>query len=111
MSLPLDGYRVLDLTWQGPGPYCSLILAQLGAEVVVVDDGSDRAAGHSSDTERSLERVGAYARRESRRIALDLKHQRGQEVVRRLVARSDVVIEGFRPGVAERLGLGAAALT
>lgn len=113
MTQPLAGYRVLDLTWQGPGPYCALVLAQLGADVIVVDDGSAR--GRTARDEGSLAtfmgRIGSYARRECRRIALDLKHPDGQEVVGCLLERADVVLEGFRPGVAERLGLGPATLT
>lgn len=113
MSRPLSGYRVVDLTWQGPGPYCALILAQLGAEVVVVDDGSarGRAARDAGSLARFMGRVGSYARRQCRRIALDLKHPEGHEIVHRMISRSDVLLEGFRPGVADRLGLGAAALT
>lgn len=112
MAQPLAGYRVLDLTWQGPGPYCAMILAQLGADVIVVDDGSarGRAAREDGSLSRFMGRVGSYARRECRRIALDLKHPDGREVAQRLIARSDVLLEGFRPGVAKRLGLGADAL-
>ncbi|RIK42511.1 MAG: carnitine dehydratase, partial [Chloroflexi bacterium] len=113
VNQPLEGYRVLDLSWQGPGPYCALILAQLGADVIVVDDGSPRgrAARAPGAVGAYMERIGRYARRECRRIALDLKHPDGQRVTQQLVARADVLIEGFRPGVAARLGLGAEELT
>ena len=107
---PLSGIRVVDFSMYGPGPYCSMLLGDLGADVIVVDDGSPRSApgrrerseGTTSDLTQPLE----YMRRNARRIALDLKHQDGQLVVQRLVNEADVLIESFRPGVAGRLGIG-----
>ena len=107
---PLAGYRVLDVSRYGPGPYCSMLLGDLGADVIVVDDGtqaSDRGRrANSSSTEDDLTKPLEFMRRNARRIALDLKHPDGQIVVQRLVSRADVLIESFRPGVAARLGLG-----
>lgn len=114
MSVPLAGCRVLDLSRYGPGPYCSMLLGDLGAEVIVVDDGtptSDR--GRRSDhatTSDDLTHPLEFMRRNARRIALDLKHPDGQLVVEQLVSRTDVLVESFRPGVAARLGLGQAEL-
>lgn len=110
MIAPLAGFQVLDLSVYGPGPYCSMLLSDLGGEVIVVDDGTPEDArgrrtipGQSAgDLTGPLE----YMRRNARRIALDLKHPDGQLVVHRLVDQADVLIESFRPGVANRLGLG-----
>ena len=95
----LAGIRVIDLTTVGPGARCAALLADLGAEVVKVGppDGADRI----------VPAAWAYsAGRGHRRIGIDLKDPLGLEVCLRLAATADVVIEGFRPGVADRLGLG-----
>ncbi len=93
---PLDGLRVVELAGIGPVPYAGMLLADLGADVVRVD----RVGG-----ERPLvpHRILDRGRRS---VALDLKQPRAVEVVLRLVEGSDVLVEGYRPGVAERLGLG-----
>jgi crotonobetainyl-CoA:carnitine CoA-transferase CaiB-like acyl-CoA transferase len=103
---PYAGLRVLDLSQGIAGPYCGMLLAQYGADVVKVEP----AAG---DWGRSLgKRVGSHspidltANRGKRSIALDLKHPRGRELLAKLAARCDVLIENFRPGVTERLGVG-----
>ncbi len=99
---PLEGVRVLDLTRLIPGPYASLLLADLGAEVIKVED---REAG---DYLRNLPGFGAgmfaALNRGKRSIALDLKAPGGAAVLHRLCASADVLIEGFRPGVMARLG-------
>ncbi len=94
---PLRGVRVIDMSRLAPGPYCSMLLADLGAEVIVVGGG------------RSNLPVAALCRGKQF-ITLDLKSQAGQEALRHLAARADVLIEGFRPGVADRLGAGYDAL-
>ena len=96
MGGPLAGIRVVELAGLGAAPYGVMLLADLGAEVIVVDrpGGGVEVAAH----------VGV--RRGRRSILVDLKHPRGVEVVRRLLDTADVVVEAFRPGVAERLGLG-----
>jgi alpha-methylacyl-CoA racemase len=93
---PLDGLRVVELAAIGPVPYAGMVLADLGADVVRVDrpDGARPLVPH-----RILDRG-------RRSVALDLKRPEAVEVVLRLVERSDVLIEGYRPGVAQRLGLG-----
>ncbi|PBC54992.1 CaiB/BaiF CoA-transferase family protein [Rhodococcus sp. ACPA1] len=94
MSGPLTGVRIVELAGIGPGPFCGMLFADLGAEVIRV------------------ERVGAphdtwnVAARGRRSIAVDLKAPGGAEAVLKLVATADGLIEGFRPGVTERLGLG-----
>jgi crotonobetainyl-CoA:carnitine CoA-transferase CaiB-like acyl-CoA transferase len=108
---PLAGVRVLDLSRLLPGPYASLVLADLGADVVKVEDrgGGDYLrwmpplAGQQSGAFHALNR-------NKRSLALDLKAPRGPEVLRRLAAGADVVLESFRPGVLDRLGVGWEAL-
>ncbi len=96
MSGPLHGIRVIELGGIGPGPFAAMLLAELGAEVVRVD-----RPGESNP----LALAGGL-RRSRASIAVDLKHPDGRDVVRRLAEDADVLLEGFRPGVAERLGLG-----
>jgi alpha-methylacyl-CoA racemase len=97
----LAGVRVVELGGQGPVPYCAMALADLGAEVVTV-----RRPGPAAPTNPHNPVVD----RGRRFIAVDLKSPEGVRVVRRLTRRADVVLEGFRPGVTERLGLGPADL-
>src|ERR1700754_3993103 len=99
---PLHGIRVLEIGSIGPGPFCAMLLADLGADVLRVD----RAAGaalSAPDRDFSTELL----HRGRRSVAVDLKHPDGADVVLRLADRADVLIEGFRPGVTERLGIGA----
>src|SRR5882757_3759311 len=99
-SGPLTGLRVIEIAGLGPGPFCGMMLADMGADVIVVD----RVAGQAW-----LENVGVDLTRRGRRsIALDLKSAAGVEVVLRLAAGAVALFEGFRPGVAERLGIGPA---
>lgn len=107
---PYAGLRVLDLSQGIAGPYCSMLLAQYGADVVKVEP----AAG---DWGRTLgKRIGQHtaidlsANRGKRSIALDLKHPEGRAVLAKLAARCDVVLENFRPGVVDRLGVGYEAV-
>ncbi|MFI0483440.1 CaiB/BaiF CoA transferase family protein [Actinomadura sp. 9N215] len=96
---PLSGVRVIELAGIGPGPFAAMLLADLGADVIRVDRASavrDGASAGGTD----------FTNRGKRSIAVDLKSDRGRDVVLRLVERSDVLIEGFRPGVTERLGVG-----
>ena len=97
---PLAGVRVIELAGIGPGPFCGMLLADLGAEVIRVD----RPGGPPSPGPP----VNDVTSRGKRRIVVDLKHPRGAEVVLRLAAAADALIEGYRPGVAERLGVGPA---
>jgi len=99
---PLQGLRIVEMAGIGPGPFCGMLLADLGADVVVVD----RRGGSLPFNARPQQDI---TRRGKRSIALDLKQPGAAEVVLRLVAQSDALIEGFRPGVMERLGLGPEA--
>ncbi len=96
----LDGVRVIELAGIGPGPFCGMMLADMGAEVVQVDRAG---AVRGGDPERPPGNVNARGRRS---IGIDLKSPEGVETVLRLVEGADMLFEGFRPGVAERLGVG-----
>ncbi|MCU1604624.1 MAG: putative Alpha-methylacyl-CoA racemase (2-methylacyl-CoA racemase) (2-arylpropionyl-CoA epimerase) [Modestobacter sp.] len=97
---PLRGVRVLEFAGLGPGPFCGMLLADLGADVVRIDRRGPRGGLIGALAGTSLLDRG------KRSIALDLKDADDLAVVRALAARSDVLLEGFRPGVMERLGLG-----
>lgn len=90
---PLEGIRIVDLSRLAPGPYCTMLLADMGAEVIAV--GAQGSAG-----------VAPVLARGKTLIQLDLKQPEGRAALHRLVATADVVVEGFRPGVAERLEAG-----
>ncbi len=100
---PLAGVRIVELAGIGPGPFCAMLLSDMGAEVIRVD----RAANVGRDIGREGEhpRFGLL-QRGRRNIAVDLKHPAAVAAVLRLIDQADALIEGFRPGVMERLGLG-----
>lgn len=103
----LDGLQVLDLTRLLPGPLCTMIMGDYGAAVLKIEDTAagdlTRAIGGISGGEGSL---FWQLNRNKKSLALNLKAEHGQEIMRQLVAQSDLLVEGFRPGVMERLGLG-----
>jgi alpha-methylacyl-CoA racemase len=99
---PLQGLRVIELASIGPGPMCCMLLADLGADVVRVDRLEPSGLGLPVDKRYDVNGRGR------RSVALDLKSQAGREAVLRLVEGADVLVEGFRPGVTEKLGLGPA---
>lgn len=101
MSGPLSGVKVVEIAGIGPGPFAAMMLADMGAEVVRVDRAGQ--VNPAFDTSRPNLEVLNRGRRS---IGVDLKHPDGVETVLRLVERADALIEGFRPGVAERLGIG-----
>ncbi|MEE8244685.1 MAG: CoA transferase, partial [Pseudomonadales bacterium] len=92
---PLAGYRIVELAGIGPGPFCGMMLSDMGAEVIRIDR-LNPGAGRSKDV----------LARNRRSVAVDLKTEAGVETVLRIVDRADGLFEGFRPGVTERLGLG-----
>lgn len=95
---PLAGLTVVELAGLGPAPLCCMMLAQMGADVIRID--------RPEDTRRKSDPRLQPVNRGRRSIAVDLKSPAGADIVRRLVQRSAILVEGFRPGVAERLGLG-----
>ena len=111
MPGPLDGYRVIDLTTMVSGPFATMMLGDQGADVIKVE-----APGRGDHVRTGGDRVGGLAanfvnnNRNKRSIAVDLKHPRGREAALRLAAGADVFIQNFRPGVADRLGVGEAAV-
>src|SRR5262249_29048878 len=111
----LAGTRILDLTNVLAGPFCCYQLAQLGADVIKVEvpGAGDLARALGADPELNRRGLGASFLAQNagkRSITLNLKSAKGRAAFGRLVATADVVVENFRPGVMERLGLGYAAL-
>ena len=100
---PLTGLRVVELASIGPGPLCAMLLADLGAEVIRIDRTEPSGLGVPMDVKFEV------SGRNRRSVALDIKQPAGRDAALRLIDRADVLIEGFRPGVAERLGLGPEA--
>ena len=94
---PLNGFKIIELAGIGPGPFCGMMLADMGAEVIRVER---IAAAQAAEAPKDV------LTRNRRSIAVDLKNPKGVETVLRLVEGADGLIEGFRPGVTERLGLG-----
>ena len=121
--LALEGIKIIDLTRQHPGPYCSMVLGDLGADVLRVEEppaavGGRRTARAQSPysstdwSESERQRLASYSalHRNKRSILLNLKHTEGRHLFQQLAAEVDVVIEGFRPGVMKRLGVDYDAL-
>jgi crotonobetainyl-CoA:carnitine CoA-transferase CaiB-like acyl-CoA transferase len=113
--LPLEGIHILDLTRLAPGPHCTMILADLGAEVLKIEEPgaptgrrAEQAAGQSTQWKvTGIDRYSPFnaLNRNKRSMGLNLKAEAGREVFYRLAATADVVVEEFRPGVAKRLGI------
>ncbi|MFF1923917.1 CaiB/BaiF CoA transferase family protein [Streptomyces sp. NPDC058221] len=95
---PLDGVRVVELAGIGPGPFAAMLLADLGADVVRVDRPGPSPLGGDPAHE--------VTNRNKRSVLVDLKSPEGPDTVRALAARAEILVEGYRPGVAERLGVG-----
>lgn len=100
MPGPLEGYRVIEIAGIGPGPFAAMVLADLGAEVIRVER-AQAVRGPAPDTPHF-----DVLLRGRRNVAIDLKHPDGVATLLSLVERADALIEGFRPGVMERLGVG-----
>ena len=111
MTGALSGVRVVDLTRYIPGPYCTMLLGDLGADVIKVEEppigDPVRAVPPAVDGESAAH---AALNRNKRSLVVDIRREEGASVVRRLAATADVFIEAFRPGALERRGLGAARL-
>lgn len=97
---PLAGYKVIELAGIGPGPLCAMLLSDMGAEVVRVDRVTPGGLGVAMPPKFDLLNRGR------RSVAIDLRKREGAETLLRLVEKADALIEGFRPGVTERLGIG-----
>ncbi|MBU4317586.1 MAG: CoA transferase [Proteobacteria bacterium] len=99
MTLPLEGIRLLDSAHQYPGPYCSMLLSDLGAEVIKIEQPG------KGDTARRQTGFFNAINRGKKSITLDLKKEPARKILHRLVKTADVLTEGFRPGVAQRIGM------
>ncbi|NWF57511.1 MAG: CoA transferase [Syntrophaceae bacterium] len=111
MPGPLEGVRVLDMTWALAGPFCSMILADLGAEVIKVEN--PEGGDPSRKNFPFLKEVSSYflsVNRGKKSLTVNLQHPRGKEVIKGLAKLSDILVENFRPGVMDRLGLGYKAI-
>jgi len=111
--MPLSGVRVLDLTRLLPGGQCTLMLAHLGADVIKVEDPIRGDYGRMATPmdNRGASAFHLYCNTNKRSLALDLKRPEGVEILLRLVKRADVLVESFRPGVLDRMGVGYANLS
>lgn len=111
MRLPLEGIKVLDLSRYLPGPLCSQILADFGAEVIKVEDPRGGDLGRKLTPLIEDESARFYTvNRNKKSITLDLKNEQGQDIFKRLTSNSDIVIDQFRPGVMDKMGLGYSEL-
>lgn len=110
--MQLDGIRVVDLTRILAGPFCSMFLADMGADVIKVEDpdGGDPIRAQGEGARDGFSPYFATFNRNKRSIVLDLRSDDGREVLRRLVARADVLVENYRPGVLDRMGFPRAVL-
>jgi alpha-methylacyl-CoA racemase len=97
---PLDGVKVIEIAGIGPGPFAAMMLADMGADVLRIDRAQNVSGGDPDKPPFDILNRGR------RSVGVDLKHPDGVETVLKLVERSDALIEGFRPGVTERLGIG-----
>ena len=108
MAMALEGIKVIDLTRLGPGPFCTMMLADMGADVIKIEPGGGRAAQTIEAMEDEVaERRRAFnpEGRNKRSLVLNLKMDEAREVFYKLVKDADVVVEEFRPGVLQRLGV------
>ena len=106
MPLPLEGLNVLDLTNVMAGPYCNMVLGDMGADVVKIESFPDGDASRRFDPQINDESYCfSVLNRNKRSLALDLKSARGKEIFMKLAARADFITENFRPGVVAKLGI------
>ncbi len=107
MKCPLEGIRVIDFSQTITGPFCTMILAELGAEVIKVEE--PRSGDECRSWPPYLGKESGYffsINRSKKSLAVNLKDPRGKEIALSLAKKSDVLIENFTPGVVERLGFG-----
>ena len=108
---PLDGYRVVDLTTMISGPLATMILGDQGADVIKVEPpGAGDLVRRLGDARRGMTATFATSNRNKRSVVLNLKHPDSREILERLVQSADVFVQNFRPGTADRMGLGEDAL-
>ena len=108
--MPLTGLKVLDLTRVVSGPFCTMLLADLGADVIKIEAPEGDPSRVTGIMGKGENPYFVNLNRNKRTITVDMKQEEGKEIVRRLAKRSDVLVENFRPGVMDRLGLGYSQL-
>ena len=106
MPGPLEGIKILELIRVPPGAFCTMMLADMGAEVLKIETPTTELPHGQAEKNASEARRAAFnfVNRNKRSMALNLKHPDGQKILHQLAAKADVVVEGFRPGVMARLG-------
>lgn len=109
-SKPLQGVSILDFSQYLPGPLCAQHLADLGADVLKIENPNGGDLARPTPTGESASRQFLVVNRNKRSLSVNLRTPEGVEIVRKLAAKADVVIDGFRPGVMDRLGIGYATL-
>jgi len=111
MPGPLSGFRILDVTQMVSGPMATMVLADQGADVIKVEPpGTGDLTRAFAGRRRGMSPTFAIVNRNKRSVVIDLKQARGVEVLKRLLARADLFVQNFRPGTADRIGIGEAAL-
>lgn len=103
--LALDGISVLDLTWQGPGPFCTWIMGDLGATIIKVGAPPKTGIRQAVPETKSNDVAYRAINRNKKSILLNLASEEGRNIFHRLAEKADVIVEGFRPGVVKRLGV------
>lgn len=108
---PLSGFRIVDVTQNLSGPMATMILGDQGADVIKIEPlGIGDFTRAMGGTKRGVAPAFAVINRNKRSVALNLRDPRGLELLKRMVARADLFVQNHRPGVAERMGIGEAAL-
>src|ERR1700730_15691257 len=110
MSGPLEGVRILDFTTMVAGPVATMMLADQAAEVIKIEPPRGDLMRHFRQSRRGMSAFFLCCNRNKRSLAVDLKAAEGLEIVKKLIATADVLIHNFRPGAAERIGLGEDAV-
>ena len=111
MPGPLSGFRIVDVTQMISGPMATMILADQGADVIKVEPpGSGDLTRAMAGRRHTMSPTFAVANRNKRSVVIDLKQPPGVELMKRLVTRADLFVQNFRPGTADRMGIGEAAL-
>ena len=106
MALPLEGVKVLDLTTVMAGPYCSMVLGDMGAEIIKIENFPEGDASRRFDPKINDESYCfAVLNRNKKSVALNMKDPRGKEIFMKLAAKADIITENFRPGVVRKLGI------
>ncbi len=103
--LPIEGVKLLDLTWQGPGPYCTMILGDMGVDVMQIMAPPSAGARQAVRKTGKGEAASQSANRNKKSLLLNLKSKEGHHIFYQLAKDADVIVEGFRPGVVKRLDI------